>query len=601
MRIKHFFGLAVIAAMTASCSSNNDLVNGGGNGSGENESGASYASFSINLPTTRGTRAGSAPEFNQGSDYEYKVNDATLLIFKKGEPTKEGETPKEGDFTFVESAELGSMAPWQKPNPDETGVTTHAKITAKLNNVDKTDGYYALVLLNNGTGDNVKVTLPKKGAKFSDWNVDTNTNKDKEATNKIANTNNGFYMANAPLFKDNNVTTLVAIDKDKIYPTEEQAAKSAATDVYVERGLAKVTLSTGTATGKTDENGAYKVADGAYKDDKVTIKNWALDVTNQKTFPIHNVDGLTTDYKEIWSNTTAASETNGATNQRFVDNKATLAQRVYWGKDPNYDKSDLCSTEDADMKALKAEFNYVANKDVTAEPSQPLYCLENTFNLANMMQGQTTRVVFKATYKPASLPDGETTFYKIGKNTAIWKESDLVKEIKAAVVSVVTGAKTDKITVDLKAKGNDITAAGTHYIKAVNITVKTSETETATITDENITAINTQLGLKETDKVGISTYAGGDSYYIARIKHFGDDLTSWKSGQSYDKNNLEFLGRYGVLRNNWYELTVNSVSGPGYPSVPEVKPNTPDDEDNQYINVSVKILDWAKRSQTVDL
>ena len=587
MRIKHFFGLAVIAAMTASCSSNNDLV-GGGNGSGENVSGASYASFSITLPTTSGTRAGSAPEFNQGSDYEYKVNDATLLIFKKGETTKEG------DYTFVESAELGSMAPWQKPNPDETGVTTHAKITAKLNNVDKTDGYYALVLLNNGTGDNVKVTLPKKGDKFSAWNVDTNN--DKEATNKIANTNNGFYMANAPLFKDNNVTTLVAIDKDKIYPTEEQAAKSAATDVYVERGLAKVTLSTGTATGKTDDNGAYKVADGAYKDDKVTINNWALDVTNKKTFPIHNVDGLATDYKDIWSNTATASTINSANNQRFVDNKATLAQRVYWGKDPNYDKSDLCSTEDADMKALKAEFNYVANKDVTAEPSKPLYCLENTFNLDNMMQGQTTRVVFKATYKPASLPEGETTFYKIGKNTAIWREADLEKEIKAAVASVVSGAA-GKTTVTLNAPKNDITAAGTHYITKDNITV----TDVETISDENIQAINTQLGLKETDKVGISTYAGGDSYYIARIKHFGDDLTSWKSGQAYDKNNLEYLGRYGVLRNNWYELTVQSVSGPGYPSVPEVKPNTPDDEDDKYINVSVKILDWAKRSQNVDL
>lgn len=56
MRIKHFFGLAVIAAMTASCSSNNDLVNGG-NGSGENESGVSYASITINLPTANGTRA----------------------------------------------------------------------------------------------------------------------------------------------------------------------------------------------------------------------------------------------------------------------------------------------------------------------------------------------------------------------------------------------------------------------------------------------------------------------------------------------------------------------------------------------------------------
>lgn len=29
MKIKHFFGLAVLAAMTASCSSNNDLVVGG--------------------------------------------------------------------------------------------------------------------------------------------------------------------------------------------------------------------------------------------------------------------------------------------------------------------------------------------------------------------------------------------------------------------------------------------------------------------------------------------------------------------------------------------------------------------------------------------
>lgn len=596
MRIKHFFGLAVLAAMTASCSSNNDLVNGG-NGSSENETGASYASFTINLPTTSGTRAADDPTFTPGSDYEYKVNDATLLIFKKGEPTKEGETPKEGDYTFVESAELGSMAPWKDPN--ETGVTTHAKITAKLENVAKTDGYYALVLLNNGTGNNVKVTLPKKGDTFSAWNVDTNTNKDEEATNKIANTNNGFYMANAPLFKDHNVTTLVAIDKDKIYPTEEQAAKSAATDVYVERGLAKVTLKTGTAaTGKTDANGAYTVANGAYKDDKVTIENWALDVTNKKTFPIHNVDGLATatDYKDIWSNTATPAGSNGATTLRFVDNKATLAQRVYWGKDPNYDKSGLCSTEEAGKTARDAEFNYVKNEDVKAKPNTSLYCLENTFNLDNMMQGQTTRVVFKAKYIPNGFAEN-ANFYKIGKNTAIWNEDNLVKEIKAAVASVFPGTATDKITVKLKAEGNDITAAGTHYIKAANITVTGVEAETIT---NNITAINTQLDLKETDKVGIGTYAGGESYYIARIKHFGDDLTDWKSG-SYGKNNLEYLGRYGVLRNNWYELTVNSVSNPGYPSVPEVKPNTPDDEDDEYISVSVKILDWAKRSQNVDL
>lgn len=579
MRIKHFFGLAVIAAMTASCSSNNDLV-GGGNGSGENESGVSYASFSINLPTTSGTRADGDPEFVDGTANEYKVNDATLLIFKKGT------TEAEGDYTFVESAELGSMAPWQKPNPDETGVTTHAKITAKLESVNKNENNFALVLLNNGTGTNAKVAMPSVGEKFSVWNAKT--------TDKFAKPENGFYMANAPLFKDNNVTTLVPIESTKIYPTEEEAAKNAATDIYVERGLAKVTLGSSTTTEKS-------VTDGTYKDDKVTISNWALDVTNKKAFPIHNVDGLNEDenYADIWSNTTTASETNGATTQRFVDNTAALAKRVYWGKDPNYNTNNLRNTDEAGKTAREAEFNYVENKDVKVEPSKPLYCLENTFNLDNMMQGQTTRVVFKAKYTPKGFTDGDT-FYKIGKNTAIWKESDLKAEITAAVVSVVTGATATNTTVNLNAEGNKITAAGTHYITADNITVKISETETATIAPENITAINTQLGLNKDNKVGISTYASGESYYIARIKHFGDALTKWESGQ-YGTDNLSFLGRYGMLRNNWYELTVSSVSGPGYPSVPEVKPNTPDDEDDKYISVSVKILKWAKRTQDVKL
>lgn len=581
MRIKHFFGLAVIAAMTASCSSNNDLVNGGGNGSGENESGASYASFSINLPTTSGTRAddtpSGSPSFENGDKNEYKVNDATLLIFKKGS------TEKEGDYTFVESAELGSMAPWKDKN--ETGVTTHAKITAKLTQVNKADKFFALVLLNNGTGSNAKVTLPTNGETFSDWNTE-------KVTGNFATPGNGFYMANAPLFKDNNVTTLVPIESTKIYPTEEEAAKNAATDVYVERGLAKVTLGTGTTTRKT-------VNSETYQGDQVTISNWALDVTNKKAYPIHNVDGLATDYNEIWSNTTTASSTNNATTQRFVDNTATLAKRVYWGIDPNYKNKALCK-EDADgTTARKAEFNYVTNTaDVKEDPNKPLYCLENTFNLENMMQGQTTRIIFKATYKPKGLPEGETTFYKIGKNTAIWSKGDLETEIKAAVASVVSGATTENTEVKLDASENDITAAGTHYIEAVNIKVDGTP---ITDTGGNITAINTQLGLNKDKKVGISTYAGGESYYVARIKHFGDALTKWESGQPYNDDNQSFLGRYGMLRNNWYELTVESVSGPGYPSVPEVKPNTPDDEDDMYIKVSVKILKWAKRSQTVYL
>jgi hypothetical protein len=78
-------------------------------------------------------------------------------------------------------------------------------------------------------------------------------------------------------------------------------------------------------------------------------------------------------------------------------------------------------------------------------------------------------------------------------------------------------------------------------------------------------------------------------------------MTPWTPGTAYGSENEKFLGRYGVLRNNWYELSVNKVSGLGYPKVPEVKPDLPDDENDQYISVSVKILSWAKRSQEVEL
>jgi len=571
MKIKHLFGLAVIAAMTASCSSNEDLGTAGP-GTGTNEAGVGYATFTINLPTTSGTRADD-PTFETGDPKEYDVNDATLLIFKEAGTS-------ENEYTFVESVNLGSMAPWK--DPSEPGVTTHAKITAKLNKVNTTDKFYALVLLNNGTESSKKVDLPEDNQTFSAWN-------EAKVTDKIANTGAGFYMANAPLYKDNKVTTLVPIESSKIYPTEAQAASNPSTDIYVERGVAKVTVTSASKATKT-------IADGTYKDDEVTIQDWVLDVTNKKSFPVHKTDG--TGYDKIWSNTaTPSSTTNNATTLRFVDNNTTTAaKRVYWGVDPNYDIDELHAETTEGKTARTENFNYVGKDKLTAPTftSDAQYCLENTFNLDNMMQGQTTRVVFKAKYKPKGFTEG-ATFYMVGKNTAIWTEDNLKDEIVAAVTKVVTSATTANTTVDLTAAagGNDITKAGNHLLALGNISVTG-----VTLDQTNIDAINAKLGLKEGE--GISTYQNAEAYYIARVKHFGV-LTPWEAGQSYGTDNLSFLGRYGVLRNNWYELTVDKVSGPGYPDVPDVKPNVPDDENFKYISVSVKILSWAKRSDTVDL
>ena len=575
MRIKHFFGLAVLAAMTASCSSNNDLVNGG-NGSGENETGASYASFSINLPTTSGTRATAGePEFNGGDANEYAVNDATLLVFKK--VTEDGKA----GYKFQEVVELGNMEPWTKKDPANKGITTTAKMTAKLKNASVgSNDYYALILLNNnydaGTST-AKIKYPTVNQTFSDWS--------KNADNATANYlkyDKGFFMANAPKYVAGAPETLVAIKN--IYASKQEAENSAATTVYVERGLAKVSLA---STSKEHVD----IADGNYAGDHVDITGWTLDVTNTKTYPVHVTEGL---WADTWKATVTPAATNGATMDRFHDTKLTEFPRVYWGLDPNY------STDFADVAACEGQFTMATTTDFKtgAEAKKPQYCRENTFDIDHMVQGQTTRVLFSAKYKPAGFSAGET-FYKMGNSSQLWNATKVEAQIKAKAMEVFKETDADKVEVILT--GTDLAKAGIHLITKANVKHGTAE-----ISDDDITAINTKLGFKAasgTDPmVGLSTYVDGASYYVARVKHFGDDLTKWEAGNdTYGSNNANWLGRYGVLRNNWYELSVSSVSGPGYPDVPKVNPTDPDDENKQYINVEVKILDWAKRSQDVNL
>lgn len=582
MRIKHFFGLAVLAAMTASCSSNNELVNGG-NGSGENESGASYASITIDLPTTSSTRATTNDQFDGGTASEYAVNDATLVIFEKGTATSEK------DYKFVEAVPLGNLEPWKNVTPANKGITTEATITAQLTSakVDETGGkYYALVILNNEAATGNKITPPSASTEtYGSWNAATN------ATNMTDYTK-GFYMANAPQFTAANVepTTLVKIEG--IYRTKEEAQSKPATTVHVERGLAKVTVSANSTTNYFGATGAN--ASGAnYSNDKIKITKWALDVTNKTSFPVHVTAGLSDDYTNVWKN-----EPNKSA--RFVS-ASTSFKRVYWGVDPNYDNTDLNDpTKETDRDA---NFTYIKKGDISSNATDVAYCLENTFDLDNMKQGQTTRVVFKATYTPNGFTAADgSTFFKIGNHTELWSKTNLVAQIKAKAQEVLSEADADKIAVVLDATSNDVEkTAGTKILTKANVKHNGTEVE-----DDQINKINVKLGLKAatpTDPiVGITTYVNGESYYIARIKHFGDDLTPWNAGEdTYGTDNEKYLGRYGVLRNNWYDLKVNSISGPGYPDVPEVKPNTPDDEDTKFISVSVKILDWAKRSQDVNL
>lgn len=563
--VKNLFGMAVMATALVACSSNDDLASNGHEG---NQTGEAYASFRINLPTTSGTRVAGDPTFDGGDKNEYAVKDAALLLFQK-----EG-----SDFKFKEVVDLGNMEPWTASKPGG-GITTTAKLTAKITTaeVGANKGYYALIVLNNNSETAPKITYPAVGQTYADW-----SQKEANATANYLKYDNGFFMANAPKYVANGTPeTLVEIKN--IYASKQQAENSTATTVYVERGLAKVSLASSSVK-------HVDIIDGNYAGDKVDITGWTLDVTNTKTYPVHVTEGL---WADIWKTTVTSDAT--ASMDRFHDTKLTEFPRVYWGLDPNY-STDLASVADC-----KGEFTMAtkANFKTGDEAKKAQYCLENTFDIDHMVQGQTTRVLFSAKYTPDNFADGET-FYKFGNSPKLWHAADVVAQIKAKAQEVLGEADADKVTVTLDAEGNDMTKSGVRLVAAANITYGTTALKT-----EQVDQINAKLGFKKaTPKdaaVGLSTYESGVSYYVARVKHF-NELTPWNPGdKTYDGNNANWLGRYGVLRNNWYELSVSSVSGPGYPDVPKVNPTDPDDVNDQYINVEVKILDWAMRKQVIDL
>lgn len=554
MRLKNLFGMAAMLALAASCSEN-ELGESGGTGA--NENGPHYATFTIKLPTTNGTRADGEPTYDDGTADEYAVGNATLLVFRG----KTGE--KEADAEFVESVELGDMKPWTGVGDDPNVITTEANITAKLNNFESsyTGNYYAVIMLNNNmTGSNKKVKLPVNGNTFSQWQK---TNVINSMTSEV----NGFYMANAVKVNGTTTSTLVKIDKNKV-TTNESAAQSAAT-IYVERGVAKVTM---TAFSEMDVKGLTG--------DKVTITAWDLDVTNKKSYPVHNVDNYDSygDYwGDIWEET------------RFTSGHLTF-NRAHWGIDPNYNtiSNDIKYTDEFNYKPKTYDFSGAG--DATA----PKYCLENTFSLGHMYQNQTTRVIMKATYVPSGLTAGET-FYMFDGKSGYFKEDDLTAQISTAITNAGYTAA------DFSLPLTDVKKAGKHLLTANDITkVSGSQNVDETFLDN----VNAALGLSDNKK--ISTYYEGVSYYIARIKHFGDALTPWNSGEptygTGEEAKKKYLGRYGMVRNNWYELQVNSISNPGSPDVPEVNPDSPDDEgDKYYINCSVRILSWAKRVHGIDL
>lgn len=578
MKKVKLFSFALAALMLGACSSE-DVIDNGGQGTvlpGEK----GYISLAINLPTTPSTRAND--NFDDGLPVEYAVKNATLLIF---------EGTDEASAKFAGGYDLGTIT----PNTVGGNITSTFKVTKEIKKPVNGD-LYALVVVNRGdilTTENEGTTWKLNG---TDLSTSTTLAAFSAAAQEIAaerlydttDEGDGFFMTNAPLYSvpggvtqptGGKLSTLTLINAENVYSTAAEAEDNPAASVYVERAVAKVTV-TG-ADGNLGNNAGISY----------TLSGWTFDVTNKKTYLVRNMNG---------SDTWWAYNVNG--DYRFVGSAAVGPNlyRTYWGVDPNYN---------GEGDYIPADFNMISG--TTPVPSSMTamttagYCLENTFNVNNQNQNQTTRVIVAATLNAGS------TFYIVNNNKgAIYDEEQAKNEIKAEYLgnqAVIAALTANLDGADKKITGDDLTvtfdkAAGDLTVTKIEISAdKAGDFKGDEIPDAlkpGTEANNAILAAVNAGKK-VSCYANGVAYYPVMIRHFDDNQTPW-SNVEYGGNENNFLGRYGVLRNNWYEINVTGIRDIGYADVPEVY-GTPDDPMESYISVEINVLSWAKRSQNVGL
>lgn len=604
------------ALMLGACSSNDEVVDNGSS----TVTGDGYISINLNLPTTSSTTSraddeGKDPgvQFKDGTAKEYEVKDATLIIFNGASETA---------ATALKAYSL-DISTWSNVDDNPNQVTTNGTVTQKIE-VPSSDNIYAFVVLNHN--GNIDITNQKIG----DKNINGLTIADLqklEITNGYETTNDTYFlMSNVPVSntQGGNVTSLTStspivkiladVDKEKIGKTVEEAkGKGDAAVIYVERALAKVTVS-GTTSGSVSN------ATGI----TWSLDNWTLDVTNKQSYFSRNITSA-----NLASWLPLISGQTEAKNQgyRFAGFETVWSAssekyyRTYWGIDMNYNNKEVDVANS--FKILKSG-DAVSNE---VGEDHPMYCFENTFDVDNQNQNQTTRVIAKVTLKEGDTP---ATFYALKGSTTKYDKANLIKYIKSVILqnkavtdwyaeNYTTGSLTES---NITIKEDDIKRNDYGYITVSSYSVTglgNPSTETALTTAYPVATLNKDMG-------NIACYEGGVAYYPVRIKHFGDLLTPWDNDEgvtitvsgyptegytSTATRDGNYLGRYGVLRNNWYDIHVNNVVGFGYPEIPSVDPDdpnnpdkpgdTPDDEKASYIQCKINVLSWAKRTQSATL
>lgn len=589
----------------AACS--DSLDESSGNGNDLNTDGTGYVKIALNLPSTSGasTRADSENDaFNDGLAAEYNVNDVILALFYGAD---------ESSATYKWATQLPNLNFVNQGTSTDNITTKSNYVVSEVPKPSTGEKVFALAIVNNSgyfSVSNNKLNYNAAGTnpstEFSGtfaalFTTASNTDLTKIAST-TANENKGnFMMTNAPIAKQPSVTStnttgwnpdITTLVELKVYDDKPTAEAAPSNPIYVERVVAKVNVKVNASSN------TLTISDETFKDATVEFTGWELQNTNKLTYLVRNVGSGNQAAWKTWI-TYFSDQTASTKENRFVGTQPD-PYRTYWGIDPNYNtivKSgeitnnfNVWSETSAPQKWLE-----LANNGTTAGLEAVAYCAENTTIAKVMQKDQLTGILLKATFK-LSGTDGVDFFTCNGVNQIYTKENmlaALTAELAASSKEDVKLGENEKLAIKEDAGGAEIKNAE-GLKKVFQITGGTTDPDD--LSDAQATVI-----LKKYSTINF--YKDGRTYYYSSlIKHFGEAYTPAGDGVS-DLNSYtdaNHLGRYGVLRNNWYELQINSVSGPGEPEIPVI-PEEPADKEHRYINCEINVLSWAKRSQGVDL
>ena len=420
------------------------------------------------------------------------------------------------------------------------------------------------------------------------------------------NASSGFIMTNSVYVNEDadEVVNTTALTPENFYTKGNKPAGYKSVDIYVERLAAKVEFAgVKSVTGVTvyDKNGKEGVV-------TFTPTNWFIqNVTDQEplvkrlneTRPYDIWANRESEYRHLWSETSYYSSTN------FSDFGLT---------------AKTVSTGVSEGKVLTGNATAGYTASVNSE-----YVFENTFDVSRLNGSTVTYNPWSAItsvviigknvatpvdgseFNPGLGSDG--TFYIRGgflangdgvtepkKVSYIYNATDLINSLLAT--AKVTIADEDDITSYFT-----LTPTGeSNKMKLiVNETAATGKTLQINNETSDAASVNTAL-VALTTLNPVYVYTNGQGYYSVPLRHYiaqGGDASTYLDLSA----ETTVTGNYGIVRNNWYTLTVNIVTGLGTGVVdPETdEPQNPEDEEDLYIDAVLNVLSWHGVSQSVDL